>query len=44
MLDAVLVEDVCAMEWRLMELLDWRFPLDCKVYELYARSLAEEAR
>jgi len=43
-LDDVAVEDVCAMEWRLMELLDWRVPLDRSVYELYERSLAEEAR
>ena len=43
-LDAVTVEDICAMEWRLMEILDWRVPLDRTVYELYKRSLAEEAR
>ena len=43
-LDAVAVEDICAMEWRLMELLDWRVPVDRKVYELYERTLAEEAR
>ena len=43
-LDAVAVEDVCAMEWRLMQILDWRVPLDRSVYKLYERTLAEEAR
>ena len=43
-LDATTADNLGHMEWRLMELLDWRTSLDPKLYETYQLALLDAAR
>ena len=43
-LDAVYAEDIVAMEWKLVELVDWRVTPEPIVYETYRPALLDAAR
>ena len=43
-LDAVYAEDIAAMEWQLMELVDWRVIPEPDVYQTYRLALLDAAR